>query len=51
MATSSRMGTLGSRARRLQASVMQPLDQVRNEIVYHLTALELLKEPWASQVN
>lgn len=50
VATSARMGTLGNRARRLQLSVFQPLEQMRNEIVFHLTALELQKEPWANQV-
>lgn len=51
MATSARMVTLGNRARRLHVSVFIPLDQIRNEIVYHLTALELQREPWMHQVN
>lgn len=51
VATSSRMTTLGSRSKRLQASILQPLEQLQNEILYHLTALELQKDPWAKQVN
>ncbi|XP_017838884.1 prominin-2 isoform X1 [Drosophila busckii] len=51
VATSSRMTTLGSRSKRLQASILQPLENLQNEILYHLTALELQREPWAKQVN
>ncbi|XP_073845813.1 prominin isoform X2 [Musca autumnalis] len=51
VATSSRMTTLGSRSKRLQSSILQPLEQLQNEILYHLTALELQKDPWAKQVN
>lgn len=51
MATSARMVTLGNRARRLQLSVFKPLEQMRNEIIFHLTALELQKIPWMNQVN
>uniref|UniRef100_A0A1A9WXI9 Prominin n=1 Tax=Glossina brevipalpis TaxID=37001 RepID=A0A1A9WXI9_9MUSC len=51
VATSSRMTTLGSRSKRLQASILQPLEQQQNEILYHLTALELQRDPWAKQVN
>ncbi|XP_001361984.5 uncharacterized protein prom isoform X3 [Drosophila pseudoobscura] len=51
VATSSRMTTLGSRSKRLQASIMQPLENLQNEILYHLTALELQRDPWAKQVN
>lgn len=49
--STSRMATLGQRARRIQASVLQPLEQIRGEIVYHLTALELQRAPWTNQVN
>lgn len=49
--STARMATLGNRARRLQASLLQPLEQVRSEIVYHLTALELQRVPWANLVN
>ncbi|XP_038112149.1 prominin-1 isoform X1 [Culex quinquefasciatus] len=51
VATSSRMTTLGSRAKRLQVSLLHPLEQLRGDIVYHLTALELQLSPWATQVN
>ncbi|XP_035784640.1 prominin-1-A-like isoform X2 [Anopheles albimanus] len=51
VATSSRMTTLGSRAKRLQLSLLAPLEQLRGDIVYHLTALELQLSPWAAQVN
>ncbi|KAH8401114.1 hypothetical protein KR009_003137 [Drosophila setifemur] len=51
VATSSRMTTLGSRSKRLQASILQPLENLQNEILYHLTALELQRGPWAKQVN
>ncbi|XP_055705243.1 prominin-1-A isoform X3 [Phlebotomus papatasi] len=51
VATSSRMTTLGSRARRLEVSVMQFLEQLRAELLYHLTALELQKDPWDKQLN
>lgn len=45
------MTTLGGRAKRLQTSLLQPLEHLRSEIVYHLTALELQIKPWAHQVN
>lgn len=51
VATASRMTTLGSRARRLQPTLMQPLEQLRGEILYHLTALELQMDPWMMQIN
>ncbi|XP_035892122.1 prominin-1-like isoform X1 [Anopheles stephensi] len=51
VATASRMTTLGSRAKRLQLSLLAPLEQLRSHIVYHLTALELQLSPWAAQVN
>ncbi|XP_001985778.2 prominin-2 isoform X2 [Drosophila grimshawi] len=51
VATSSRMTTLGSRSKRLQAAILQPLENLQNEILYHLTALELQRDPWAKQVN
>lgn len=44
------MGTLGNRAKRLQASIFHPLESERNRIVFHLTALELQREPWENQV-
>lgn len=45
------MTTLGGRAKRLQTSLLKPLENLRSEIVYHLTALELQIKPWAQQVN
>lgn len=49
--TSSRMSTLGNRARRLQTNVLQPLERLRSEIQFELTALQLQKEPWVEMVN
>jgi hypothetical protein len=51
VSTSSRMTTLGSRAKRVQMSLLQPLEHLRGEIVYHLTALELEIAPWTSDVS
>jgi Prominin len=51
VSTSSRMTTLGSRAKRVQMSLLQPLEHLRGEIVYHLTALELEIEPWTTDVS
>lgn len=45
------MTTLGNRARRLLASVLQPLEQIRSDIIFHLTAMELQREPWFTQVS
>lgn len=45
------MTTLGSRARRLQTNYMQPLEQLRSDVIYHLTALELQRNPWQQQIN
>lgn len=45
------MTTLGSRAKRLQTSLLAPLEQLRGDIVYHLTALEFQLSPWATHVN
>lgn len=50
-ATSSRMSTLGNRARRLQSNILQPLEHLRNDILFELTALQLQKEPWTEMVN
>ncbi|XP_055313927.1 prominin-1-A isoform X2 [Sitodiplosis mosellana] len=49
--TSSRMSTLGNRARRLQSNILQPLERLRSEIQFELTALQLQKEPWTDMVN
>lgn len=32
-------------------SVLQPLERLRNEILFELTALELQKEPWIEMLN
>lgn len=45
------MTTLSTRARRLQTAVFQPLEKTKNDIIYHLTALELQRGPWSNQVN
>lgn len=45
------MSTLGNRARRLQANVLQPLERLCSEIQFQLTALQLQKEPWIDMVN
>lgn len=45
------MSTLGNRARRLQTNVLQPLERLRTEIQFDLTALQLQKEPWTDMVN
>lgn len=48
--TASRMGTLVTAARRIQGSLLQPLEILKNEIVYQLTALELQIEPWMDRI-
>lgn len=45
------MTTLGSRAKRIQTTLLSPFEMLRGDIVYHLTALELQIKPWAQQVN
>lgn len=45
------MSTLGNRARRLQANILQPLERLRSEIQFELTALQLQKEPWTDMVR
>lgn len=45
------MSTLGNRARRMQATILQPLERLRSEIQFELTALQLQKEPWTDLVN
>lgn len=44
------MSTLGNRARRLQTNILQPLERLRSEIQFELTALQLQKEPWMDMV-
>lgn len=45
------MTTLSTRARRLQDAVFKPLEKHKNDIIYHLIALELQRGPWSNQVN
>lgn len=48
--TASRMATLASSARRIQSTLLQPLEMLKNEIVFQLTALELHIDPWLQRV-
>jgi hypothetical protein len=50
-ATATRMSTLGSTSRRIQSSLLQPLEILKNEIVFQLTALELQIEPWMAKIK
>lgn len=45
------MTTLSSKVKRLQVSLLQPLEQLRGDVVYHLTALELQIKPWVQDIN
>lgn len=45
------MSALGNRARRLQTTILQPLERLRSDIHYELTALQIQREPWADMVN
>lgn len=45
------MTTLGSKARRLQVSVLQQLEQHRTELLYQLTAFDLQKTYWEATLN
>lgn len=49
--TASRMTTLASSARRVQSTLLQPLEILKNEIVFQLTALELHIDPWMKDVK
>lgn len=49
--TSSRMTTLGSKARRLQITVLQQLEDHRTELLYQLTAFDLQKSYWEATLN
>lgn len=51
VATASRMATLASSARRVQSTILEPLEILKNEIVFQLTALELHIEPWMHEVE
>lgn len=45
------MTTLGSKARRLQITVLQQLEQHRTELLYQLTAFDLQKSYWETTLN
>lgn len=49
--TASRMATLAASARRIQSTILQPLEILKNEIVFQLTALELHIDPWMNRVK
>lgn len=51
VSTASRMATLTSSARRVQATILQPLEILKNEIVFQLTALEFQLDPWINRVR
>lgn len=51
VATASRMATLASSARRIQSTILEPLEILKNEIVFQLTALELHIDPWMHEVE
>lgn len=49
--TASRMATLATSAKRVQSTILQPLEILKNEIVFQLTALELHIDPWMHRVK
>lgn len=49
--TASRMATLASSARRIQKTFLQPLEILKNEIIFQVTALELQIEPWMNKIK
>lgn len=49
--TANRMGTLASTARKIQKTLLQPLEILKNEIIFQVTALELQIEPWMDKVK
>lgn len=51
ISTASRMATLASSASRVKSTILQPLEILKNEIVFQLTALELQIEPWIHRVE
>ena len=44
------MKTMGSSARRIQSNMLVPLEFLKTEIVFQLTALELKITPWKEKV-
>ncbi|CRL05775.1 CLUMA_CG018802, isoform A [Clunio marinus] len=51
VSTVSRMATLTSAAKRIQTSTLQPLEILKNEIIFHLTALEFHINPWMHKIK
>lgn len=51
ISTASRMATLIASAKRIQSTILQPLEILKNEIVFQLTALELHIDPWMHRVK
>lgn len=51
VSTASRMATLASSARRIHSTILQPLEILKNEIIFQLTALELHIDPWINGVK
>jgi chemotaxis protein histidine kinase CheA len=49
--TATRMSTLAQVARRFQFTVLQPLEILKNEIIFQLTALELQIVPWMKSIR
>lgn len=49
--TVSRMAALTSTAKRIQQTILQPLETLKNEVIFHLTALELHMNPWIVQLR
>jgi hypothetical protein len=49
--TISRMSSLVSSAKRIHANVLQPLEILKNEIIFQLSALELQIEPWIGAIE
>lgn len=47
----ARMGTIASSARKIQSSLMQPLESFKIEIIFQITALELAVQPWMAKIK
>lgn len=46
----TRMTTIATSARKIQSTLMQPLESLKNEIIFQLTALEIQIEPWMVKI-
>ena len=51
VSSASRMALLASAARRVQSTILAPLEILKNEIIFQLTALELHIDPWTHQIK